>query len=130
MSKPFDEKANRRLEFTQEVRERIIRQLTEEGVIPPDKGEQSLLLQAMDGLDKQELAKAKINVGAEEAEAVAEQAQATALVLRELTRKRRAISRNIETPDIGDYPIDLVPGETDIGTLPVRAGSIIKPRDS
>lgn len=130
MTKPFDEKANLRLNFTQEVRESIIKQLIDDGIIPKEPNDRMILMSALDGLDRQELAKAKISVGAEEAQAAAEQAQATALVLRELTRKKRAGLRQTEVPDVGDYPIDLVPGETEIGTLPVRAGSILKNNNS
>jgi hypothetical protein len=106
------------LSFTQATRMGIVRELVKPGKVPEDRGQQALLMQALDGLDRQALTKKKID--ADNGMATA-QAQAAGIISRLLEHVPRVKSGTIiegvtrELPLLGNAIPEpqLVPGEID-----------------
>lgn len=103
------------LQFTQSIRNRLIKEMTKEG-IPQDKDNRYLLISALDSMDGSILKKAKIVSEDKKNKASSAIAQNIAQVLLQ-NRKNRQQLPVLEVPDLPSTVGDptLVPGETDIG---------------
>lgn len=103
------------LVFTQSVRNRLIKEMTKEG-IPKDKDDRYLLLAALDSMDGTTLKKAKIVSEDKKNKANSAIAQNIAQVLLQ-NRKARQQMPTLENPELPKFIEDpvLVPGETDVG---------------
>ena len=71
-----------RLNLTQNVRRQIITEMTANGKLPEDKDDRAFLLEAMNGMDRTVLTKARIK---NDEKAMQTQAQATAVIANLLT---------------------------------------------
>lgn len=103
------------LQFTQSIRNRLIKEMTKEG-IPQDKDSRYLLISALDSMDGSILKKAKIVSEDKKNKASSAIAQSIAQVLLQ-NRKSRQQLPVLEVPELPSTVGDptLVPGETDIG---------------
>ena len=112
---------NARLEFTLDIREKMVRELTSSGVIPADNANKALLISALDGMDRTVLSRAKVKV-AEKTNDLS--TQANSLIAKLLTQVRpKQISEN--NYDVNIKPLsldssiskpDTIEGEMVIGT--------------
>jgi hypothetical protein len=106
-----------RLNLTLSVRERIIRNLTDEGRLPTSMDDRAFLLQTLDGMDRTVLAKTKIKSDDKNAKSQQENAKLIAGILSRIPLKNThsVANRVIELP-ASVVVSDPVPGEKDIGT--------------
>ena len=114
MSESLDLKDQSRLEFTLAARETIISSLMTDGRLPYNKDDKLMLIQALDGLDRTVLTRAKLKSDDQNAKSQRDTAKMIADVLSRVT--------TVSTPReaIPALPNDiivenLVPGETSIG---------------
>lgn len=114
-----------RLELTLTVRETIIRGLTKDGKIPEAEEDRSLLIKALDGMDRTVLSKAKIKSDDKNANKQAHAANMVAQML--LTAAARRTGVRTEPVQLGsDIPEpDLVDGETYIGIQTFKSAEIL-----
>ncbi len=103
------------LQFTQSIRNRLIKEMTKEG-IPQDKDSRYLLISALDSMDGSILKKAKIVSEDKKNKANSAIAQNIAQVLLQ-NRKQRQQLPVLDVPELPSsiQAPQLVPGETDIG---------------
>jgi hypothetical protein len=107
------------LDYTQRVRRTVVTELTKGG-IPGDNNDRALLVQALDGLDRQAMGVKRIKADEKSASGLSEASALVAQLLREAGRSRQnhdvidVVVR--EAPTLGaDVPRpQLVPGELDI----------------
>jgi hypothetical protein len=121
---PLDLADKARIEQGLVVRDNIITELLKGGAVPKDREDRELLMRALEGRDNTILKKAKIKSDDAAAKSQAAQADMIGNFLNKMNgplgiqpRSRPAVLEN----DV----IDVVPGETDIGTLPVTYKSIM-----
>lgn len=116
-----------RMGFTQSMRKKFIKDLTDNGnKIPDDKGDKALLLAALDGMDRTALANKKI--GAQERQG-AEDRNAALIIAKIASQgfngttnpferpviEGEVIRNDLELDDSDLPPLELAPGETGIG---------------
>ena len=111
----------RRIALTQNVRERIVQRLTENGTIPNTQEDRGLLMAALDGMDRTSLGRMKIKVEDKAATAQAQASSMVADILNNLTSK--SISNTIapqerSAPKLPEHiqVTNPVAGEMSIGT--------------
>ena len=113
----------RRLEFTLNIREDIVKKIFANGKIPEDKADKALLISALDGMDRTVLSKARIKADNKTADSNTQVASLIANLLCKVDPKSVKIYDDERTiPMLSDdvsKPL-LISGETDIGT---QAGS-------
>lgn len=109
----------RKLNLTSSIREQIIQVTTQRG-IPEDKDTQNFLIKALDGLDNNTLAQAKLKIDKKNKD---QNEMAIALVGEFLMRSTGRIidsdAKRESIPELDDNFVltDTVPGEKDIGTV-------------
>jgi len=107
------------LAYTQSKRRAIVEEITKEGAIPKDRSEATLLIQALDGMDRSALTQKRIKADEKASDAMAGSAAIVAKLLNSIGSTRPADTVDVvarETPTLGDDIPDpvLVPGETTI----------------
>lgn len=104
-----------RLNLTQSVRETIIRGLVIDNKIPSEQGDRTLLMQALDGMDRTTLAKTKIKSD----DRAQQQNAATTAMIAEILSKTSSVKNRRTIHEIIDVEIErpvLVDGELTVGT--------------
>jgi hypothetical protein len=105
------------LAYTQSKRRKIVDKLTDAGKIPDDKTEASLLISALDGMDRAALTQKRIKSDEKSAQGMAGAASVIAKLLTQVgsNNKSNHISDDITPPTIGKEVPDpqLVPGEAE-----------------
>ena len=114
MSESLDLKDQSRLERSLAARETIIATLMSDGRLPYNKDDKIMLIQALDGLDRTVLSKAKLKSDDQNAKSQRDTAKMIADVL---SRVSTASLTRTGVPSLpSDIVIDdLVPGETSLG---------------
>ncbi len=114
------------LSLTTSVRKQIVQKLTTGGSLPEDSGSRIFLMQALDGIDKQVMQKAKIK----NEEAAIKNQEATsnmvAAILLKTTRTTNMVPNSAPRelpPNIGSAPT--VPGQTEIGVINIDPKDIM-----
>lgn len=116
------------LDLTQRTRQRIINELLSKGTVPEDESSRNLLIKAMDGGDRQVLAKSKIR-----ADDSANRNSAS--MQQQIVEMYRAIRTNAALPaapgerELPPVPINMVPGHTDIGRKDINLSEIMREDD-
>lgn len=105
------------LNFTHRVRKQVIEKLTKDGNLPEDKTNQSFLMKALDGIDRQVLTTVRIRSDENKNQSNQEIAAEMARLLSSLTHAKM---REMAQPTVRALPedivvIDPVEGETAIG---------------
>ncbi len=121
----------RKLNLTASVRENIIVTLTKDGKIPQDKDSQTLLIKALDGLDNNTLNQAKLKVDKEKNDSnqgISDTITNFLLRYHGEPVKSEEINTQFEL-DNSHTLNDIVPGETDIGTMNLTIEEINKSVD-
>lgn len=116
----FNQEDVARLDRTQNVRMLIVDSLTKEGKLPEDKSDRAFLLEALNGLDRTTLSRAKLKVESEAAHNAAATAQIVGELLTRLHCKSNRIIDIDSTREIPELPLDItvdnpVDGETLVG---------------
>jgi hypothetical protein len=116
-----------RLELTLSTRQSIITGLTKDGKLPEDQGQQIMLMQALDGMDRTIMQRAKLKSDDAANKTNADVARLMGdLLLNFDPRKVRVRASSGEVIDGEAIPIpEMVPGEQDIGTHIVDYDSIV-----
>jgi hypothetical protein len=115
MSSALDTESQRLLAFTVNTRESIVKELMKDGKAPEDTGGRILLMQALDGIDRTVIGKAKIKVDENNSK---NQQQMTSMVAKLLTSVTTPRSTEPRRPAVLDAEFivrDKVEGESDIG---------------
>lgn len=114
----FDQSDRERLDLTQNVRERIIRTLTDKG-LPENKEDRAFLLEAMNGSDRTVLSKAKIKAEDAASKNAADLTNIVGELLARVSTKREGviIDATRQAPKLDDAftVANPVEGETIIG---------------
>lgn len=111
----FSHEDEARLNLTQSVRETIIRSLVVDNKIPSEQGDRTLLMQALDGMDRTTLAKTKIKSD----DRAQQQNAATTAMIAEILSKTSNVKNRRTIHEIIDVEIErpiLVDGELSVGT--------------
>jgi len=114
------------LAFTQKARRKIVSKILEKGEIPEDKGEQIMLLQALDGMDRAALGNKRIKADEKASDALGDSSALIAQMLTQMAGNVKLAksedivdveAKDITAPALPDTIPDpiLVPGETTIG---------------
>jgi hypothetical protein len=116
-----------RLNLTLSVRERIIRNLTDDGKLPSSMDDRAFLLQALDGMDRTVLSKSKIKADDKNNKSQQENAKMIAGILSRIPLKNTQsdFTRSIELPKEVTVN-DPVPGEKDIGNQVLNYETFIR----
>ena len=107
------------LAYTQGMRRQLIGKMTENGKMPEDTKDRSILLQALDGMDRQSLTKIKIksDEGMNSTKALAAETLANLFMNAGLKKSRQAPEGHVREvlPALPDDlpPVQLVDGELD-----------------
>lgn len=114
----------RRLELGLKTRESIVLAIMANGPIPKveDRG---LLMQALDGMDRSILSKAKIKSDDSAAKSAAESAKNIAELLLRVDARKRNPGNAVDVEATVLPPIQLVEGETFIGVQPVKYNDVM-----
>lgn len=125
----MDIKDQARIELTLNARESIIREMMPGGRPPVDKENRAFLMQALDGLDRTVLTKAKIKSDDTAAKTQADSARVIADFLLRVDSKRLVTGHvtDVEAHTLPD--IDLVEGETSIGVTTFKYKDLIEASD-
>jgi hypothetical protein len=106
------------LAYTQSKRRKIVDKLTDAGKVPDDKTEVSLLISALDGMDRAALTQKRIKSDEKTAQGVTGAAAVIAKLLMQVgsNSNPNQISDNVAPPVIGKEVPDpeLVPGEAEL----------------
>lgn len=109
-----------RIEFTLKTRESIVRSLMTNNQLPKDPNDRSVIMAALDGMDRTVLSKAKIKSDDNASKGQAEIAKTMAEMLLRVD-SRKSIARTVDVEATVVLPdIELVEGETYIGVQPVK----------
>lgn len=111
----FTEEEERLLNLTQRSRETIIKALLTDNKLPSESSDKTMLMQALDGMDRSTLAKAKIK---SDDKSNQERANAAATIADILSRMNMKSTRTRTIEEIIDVEIEkpiLVIGETSVG---------------
>lgn len=122
----LDLEAQSRLEYTHNVRKRVIDELMKEG-IPKGTSDKVLLIQALDGIDKAVFTKVKLKN--EDKANKNEEERNRILVTSALAQYKANQANHVRTgmPDTSNLPkVDLVPDQTYIGTQNLTYEDITK----
>lgn len=116
----FDLDDDRRLNLTQNTRERIVTVLLKDNKIPEDKEDRQFLMAALDGLDRTTLGRARIKTDAQSNKSNAETAGMIAQLLAKVTPGTMVAShgqfvRPAPALEV-DFVVIPVEGECDVGT--------------
>lgn len=105
------------LEYTQAKRKFIIEAMIVNNKLPEDPTEKSVLLKALADMDKTVSTRKRLVIEEQSAASAEEQASASAALLQAMRHKmfEAPVPVPRAAPDLGNTPIDLVPGETEIG---------------
>ena len=115
-----------RIELTLQTRERIIRGMTGAGKLPEAPEDRTFLMQALDGMDRTVLTKAKIKSDDSAAKNQADTAKAIAELLNRVDSRQRSVTHRAIDVDAIELPmIDLVEGETSIGVQTFKSDQIV-----
>lgn len=104
-----------RIELTLRTRENIIRSLTPGGALPAGREDRAFLMQALDGMDRTVLTKAKIKSDDTAAKSQADSARTISELLLRVDSKRHVPGHVIDVEAHQLPDIQLVEGETSIG---------------
>lgn len=102
-----------RLNLTLKTREKIITTLTQDGKIPDDESDRSLLIKALDGMDRTVLTKAKIKSDDANSKSQVAASNMVAQMLLNMN-KAKGVPRT-ESLDVIDMEVNPVQDETFIG---------------
>lgn len=122
---PLDLADKARIEQGLELRDRIISHLTLKGPVPDEKEDRELLMRALEGRDTTILKKAKLKSDDAAAKSQAAQADLIGNFLSRLNGPLNHQPRRSAPVALENDEIIPVPGEKDIGTLPVTYKSIM-----
>lgn len=114
------------LAFTQNARKKIVKELMKSKVIPEDKGEQIMLMQALDGMDRASLGNKRIKADEKASDNLGDSAALIAQMLTQMSGNLKLMKtediidvdfKDAAAPALPDHIPDpvLVPGETSIG---------------
>lgn len=120
----------RLLNRTIAARELIINVHTQDGKLPTTEEDQNFLIRALDGLDRTILSKAKLKSDDNNAKTQQQTTNMIAQLLLNVSAKATDKPRTV-TPVL-DNSVKLenvVPGETDIGTINLSYGEIVNNKD-
>ena len=114
----FDLDDERRINLTQNTRERIVSAMLVDGKIPEDKEDRQFLMEALNGLDRTTLGKARIKTDSQ----ANKNSQETAGLVAQLLAKVSPMAIQNNQPQIqrqapaldGDFTLVTVDGETEI----------------
>jgi hypothetical protein len=116
-----------RLELSLTVRQNIIKSLVSKNAVPEKPEDRSLLISALDGMDRTVLSRAKIKSDDSNAKSQEESAKTIAELLMRVDSKRRG-SRTIDVDTTVLPSIETVTGETFVGVQPVKYDEIMGPQ--
>lgn len=116
----FNHEDAARLERTQSVRMMIVDSLTEGGKLPEDRSDRSFLLEALNGLDRTTLSRAKLKVESDANQHAAVTAQIVGELLTRMHHKPTRVIDSISDRETPSLPSDIVvenpiEGETMVG---------------
>lgn len=114
MSEIMDQADAGRLDLTLNVREKIIRKLTEGDKLPEDITDRDFLMKALDGMDRTVLAKTKIKSDNENAKSMADEAKLISSLLLQMRNKPVSSEPSGPLPELDDLN-NTVTEETFIG---------------
>lgn len=114
MSEIMDQVDAGRLDLTLNVREKIIRKLTEGDKLPEDITDRDFLMKALDGMDRTVLAKTKIKSDNENAKSMADEAKLISSLLLQMRNKPVSSEPSEPLPELDDLN-NTVNEETFIG---------------
>lgn len=125
------------MDYTQQKRMQIIEALTRDNKLPEDVKEQTTLMKALDGLDKQAMGKKRLIVEDKKADNEKEAAALVNAALRMMSSQRLAHVdvidvESVEIPTLPDHipPPVLAPGETDATSKPETFDSFMAQQDT
>lgn len=125
----FDLDDERRLNLTQNTRERIVSSLLKDNKIPEDKEDRQFLMAALDGLDRTTLGKARIKTDSQanknNQETAGMVAQLLAKVTPGLIKAQQEPSQRAAPVLSGEFEVVLVEGETTVGSNEVNYDTFI-----
>jgi hypothetical protein len=116
----FNQEDVARLDRSQSVRMMIIDQMTEGGKLPEDKSDRAFLLEALNGMDRTTLSRAKLKVESDSAQNAAATVQIVGEILMRVSGNNHTIIEGQVHREIPVLPTDIivenpVEGETMIG---------------
>lgn len=113
----FTEEDEKTLEYTKDIRTRIVKELVKDNKVPEDSDDRKFLMSALDGLDRAVISKAKIRVDSKSANTAAESRALVANALLEIAANRQRERNSIQVPKELDKSFEtgaLVPGQLDL----------------
>lgn len=121
MADAFDIDDKRRMELTLQTRERIVSVLCKDGNIPEHKEDRAFLLQALDGIDRTVLGRAKVRSDDKAAQAQTNVNAILSEFLLQFNPNAPAAPREAPLVLETDKKLSLVPGQMAIGTQVLTA---------
>lgn len=120
----LDIEDKRRLELTQSTREMIVKTFISDGKIPDDVSSRTMLMQALDGLDRTTLGKAKIKAEDQAAKSNQDITQMMGRLLYAFNPSNVGQTAPVERKLETDISIRTVPGEMDLGMQTLTQDSL------
>ena len=113
------------IKYVQSKRKFIVENMMEKG-IPKDRSEQAMLLAALDGLDRSAISRLRIKAEDKNANNMLGAAGIIAQMLTKVNPQTNQIF-DMAPPSLpaSIAPIELLPGETDIGTMTISCDEIM-----
>lgn len=119
------------LEYTRGLRKQLVGELMHDGKMPDAQDNRQMLMSLLKDMDSQALARMKIKSDNALAKSQQATAQVMTNVLASLSKQQRTAIDSGEVIDATvSYDIDTtVPGETELGTLPVDIAKLTAPEE-
>lgn len=116
----FNQEDVARLDRSQSIRMMIIEEMTSGGKLPEDKSDRAFLLEALNGMDRTTLSRAKLKVESESAHNAAATVQIVGEILSRVSNNKGHVIEGQARREVPELPIDIVvenpvDGETLIG---------------